>query len=239
MSTTNWNVDVANSGIHFAIRHMVVSKVRGRFAKYAGTIRLDEAEMTRSVIEVSIDVASIGARPTDSTVPLRRPLDFSRRTARPVDAPRSRHVSLESMLQPVTRTAHSGNSTRLSLSSSGPTNEPGPRSCMDCVVNSLESRTRRRPSAPSTGRSRSLESRGRSPSSYEPPEPREVRSRSQEEPCCPRTASPQLRVVHGGLRNWRPSRGESPARSSAMIAADDTGSQYTRSPERSSCPARI
>jgi polyisoprenoid-binding protein YceI len=59
MTTHNWNVDATHSGVHFSIRHMVVSKVRGRFAKYAGTIALDEADLTRSVVQATIDAASI------------------------------------------------------------------------------------------------------------------------------------------------------------------------------------
>jgi polyisoprenoid-binding protein YceI len=59
MTNNTWNIDETHSGIHFAIRHMVVSKVRGRFAKYSGTIELDDEDLTRSTIEVTIDAASI------------------------------------------------------------------------------------------------------------------------------------------------------------------------------------
>lgn len=55
----NWNIDAAHSGINFSIRHMVVSKVRGRFAKYTGSVQLDESDFTRSSIEAEIDVSSI------------------------------------------------------------------------------------------------------------------------------------------------------------------------------------
>ncbi|HVR63895.1 MAG TPA: YceI family protein [Polyangia bacterium] len=54
-----WNIDPAHSGVNFSIRHMVVAKVRGRFTKFSGTVSLDEADLTRSVIEASIDTASI------------------------------------------------------------------------------------------------------------------------------------------------------------------------------------
>ncbi len=39
MTTNNWNLDTVHSGINFTVRHMVVSKVRGRFAKFNGTRR--------------------------------------------------------------------------------------------------------------------------------------------------------------------------------------------------------
>jgi polyisoprenoid-binding protein YceI len=59
MTTNIWNIDAVHSGINFSIRHMVVSKVRGRFAKYSGTLNLDEVDLTRSTLEATIDVASI------------------------------------------------------------------------------------------------------------------------------------------------------------------------------------
>lgn len=58
MTTKTWNIDQSHSGINFSIRHMVVSKVRGRFTKYSGTLELGE-ELTDSKVEVSIDAASI------------------------------------------------------------------------------------------------------------------------------------------------------------------------------------
>ncbi|HEX7836189.1 MAG TPA: YceI family protein [Kofleriaceae bacterium] len=57
--TSTWNIDAAHSGISFAIRHMVFSKVRGRFATYTGTIQLEDGDLSRSSVEVSIDAASI------------------------------------------------------------------------------------------------------------------------------------------------------------------------------------
>jgi len=59
MTTNAWNIDLAHSSINFSIRHMVVSKVRGRFAKYTGKLNLDESDLTRSVVEATIDASSI------------------------------------------------------------------------------------------------------------------------------------------------------------------------------------
>ena len=55
MTTNNWNIDAAHSGINFSVRHMVVSKVRGRFAKYTGALALDDGDLTRSTVEATID----------------------------------------------------------------------------------------------------------------------------------------------------------------------------------------
>jgi len=60
MTTTHpWNIDAVHSGINFSVRHMVVSKVRGRFARYTGTVNLDDSDLTRSSVEAIIDAASI------------------------------------------------------------------------------------------------------------------------------------------------------------------------------------
>ena len=58
-TTNNWNLDTVHSGINFSVRHMVVSKVRGRFAKFTGNIALDESDLGRSVVEATIDASSI------------------------------------------------------------------------------------------------------------------------------------------------------------------------------------
>jgi polyisoprenoid-binding protein YceI len=58
-TNSNWNLDTVHSGINFSVRHMVVSKVRGRFAKFSGTIALDENDLARSVVEATIDASSI------------------------------------------------------------------------------------------------------------------------------------------------------------------------------------
>jgi polyisoprenoid-binding protein YceI len=73
--TNNWNIDAAHSGINFSIRHMVVSKVRGRFAKYTGRVDLDDADLTRSVVEATIDAASIDTGTAQRDAHLRSP-DF-------------------------------------------------------------------------------------------------------------------------------------------------------------------
>jgi len=58
-TTNSWNLDTVHSGINFSVRHMVVSKVRGRFAKFTGNVALDESDLTRSTVEATIDASSI------------------------------------------------------------------------------------------------------------------------------------------------------------------------------------
>src|SRR5512135_644304 len=59
MSMQTWNFDLVHSSINFHARHLMVSKVHGRFTKWDGLLELDPEDPTRSRIEVTIDAASI------------------------------------------------------------------------------------------------------------------------------------------------------------------------------------
>lgn len=59
MAAQTWTIDKAHSDIFFTVRHMVITKVRGRFTKWDGTLILDEQDWSKSHVEVSIDAASI------------------------------------------------------------------------------------------------------------------------------------------------------------------------------------
>ena len=59
MENATWNLDTTHSNIGFSVRHMVFAKVRGRFATWSGTARLDAQDLTRSSVEVEIDANSI------------------------------------------------------------------------------------------------------------------------------------------------------------------------------------
>jgi len=75
MTTNNWNIDAAHSGINFSIRHMVVAKVRGRFDKFTGAVNIDDSDMTRSHVEATIDASSIDTGTPQRDTHLRSP-DF-------------------------------------------------------------------------------------------------------------------------------------------------------------------
>ena len=53
-----WAIDPIHSDVSFTVRHMMVSKVRGRFSKFEGTIRLGD-DFADSSVEASIDMGSI------------------------------------------------------------------------------------------------------------------------------------------------------------------------------------
>ena len=54
-----WDIDPAHSEIGFKVRHMMVSNVRGSFQEVKGALEFDEADITRSSIDVTIVAASI------------------------------------------------------------------------------------------------------------------------------------------------------------------------------------
>ncbi len=56
---TTWKFDPAHTNVQFSSRHMMVTTVHGRFTHVDGTIVLDEADPTRSSVEVDIDAASL------------------------------------------------------------------------------------------------------------------------------------------------------------------------------------
>lgn len=62
MSNTQWDFDLVHSSINFHVRHLMVSKVHGRFSKWSGILELDEQDLTRSRVEVTIDASSIDTK---------------------------------------------------------------------------------------------------------------------------------------------------------------------------------
>src|SRR3954469_19474044 len=73
--TTTWNVDPAHSLVEFAVKHLMISTVRGRFGDVKGTIRINEAEPNRSQVEIEVPTASIDTRAEQRDAHLRSP-DF-------------------------------------------------------------------------------------------------------------------------------------------------------------------
>ena len=56
---SNWDLDPAHSEIEFAVRHMMVTTVRGQFHKFAVAMNFDEAHPELSTVEAHIDASSI------------------------------------------------------------------------------------------------------------------------------------------------------------------------------------
>jgi polyisoprenoid-binding protein YceI len=71
--STTWTADLAHSSVEFAVKHLVISTVKGRFAKYAASITTLDGVLTG--ITAEIDPASIDTGIDQRDVHLRSP-DF-------------------------------------------------------------------------------------------------------------------------------------------------------------------
>ena len=65
-----WKVDRENSKIAFAIKHLRLTTVRGRFLRFAGFIHIDEENPQMSLVEGTVDAASVktGLGPRDQSL---------------------------------------------------------------------------------------------------------------------------------------------------------------------------
>jgi polyisoprenoid-binding protein YceI len=54
-----YQVDPSHTSVNFMVRHLAIYKVRGQFHKFTGTIRYDEADITQSALEGTIQVDSL------------------------------------------------------------------------------------------------------------------------------------------------------------------------------------
>jgi polyisoprenoid-binding protein YceI len=56
---STWTLDPDHSTAQFKVKHLMISNVKGVFEKISGTLNLDDRDITKSKVDVSIDIASI------------------------------------------------------------------------------------------------------------------------------------------------------------------------------------
>jgi polyisoprenoid-binding protein YceI len=61
-ATSTWQIDPAHSAAQFSIRHLAISTVRGGFSKVKGTVSFDDKDVSRSSVDVTIDVSTVDTR---------------------------------------------------------------------------------------------------------------------------------------------------------------------------------
>jgi polyisoprenoid-binding protein YceI len=66
-----WNLDPAHSGLQFAVKHMVISTVRGNFRGFEVDAEIDETNLANSRATVRIDAASMTTGNADRDAHLR------------------------------------------------------------------------------------------------------------------------------------------------------------------------
>lgn len=57
-----WVIDDAHTTVGFSVKHMMVTEQKGAFDKFKGTLELDDKDVTKSKVDVEIDVASINTK---------------------------------------------------------------------------------------------------------------------------------------------------------------------------------
>jgi polyisoprenoid-binding protein YceI len=61
-ATSTWQLDPAHSSAQFAVRHLAISTVRGAFSKVTGTVVFDDKDVSKSSVDVTIDVSTVDTR---------------------------------------------------------------------------------------------------------------------------------------------------------------------------------
>ena len=61
-ATTAWHIDPVHSHVEFAVRHLMISTVRGRFREFSGTLTGDPSDPAGASVTITIDAASIDTR---------------------------------------------------------------------------------------------------------------------------------------------------------------------------------
>jgi polyisoprenoid-binding protein YceI len=61
-STSTWKIDPAHTHVEFAVKHLMISTVKGRFADVEGDIVVSDGDPTRSSVTATIKALSIDTR---------------------------------------------------------------------------------------------------------------------------------------------------------------------------------
>jgi len=61
-ATSDWQIDPAHSAAQFAVKHLAISTVRGAFTSVKGSVQFDDKDITKSTVDVTIDVNSVDTR---------------------------------------------------------------------------------------------------------------------------------------------------------------------------------
>jgi len=62
MARTTWQIDPSHASVGFAVRHLMISTVRGRFSDVRGTVSADGDDFRTAEVTVTIGTASVDTR---------------------------------------------------------------------------------------------------------------------------------------------------------------------------------
>ena len=75
VNVQEWQIDAAHTSVEFAVKHLMISTVKGRFADVSGRLKGDITNPNSFELDVRIDTASIDTRQAQRDAHLRSP-DF-------------------------------------------------------------------------------------------------------------------------------------------------------------------
>jgi polyisoprenoid-binding protein YceI len=58
-ATSTWQIDPAHTAAEFAVKHLMISTVRGAFKGVTGTVVWDDQDITKSTVNVTIDATTV------------------------------------------------------------------------------------------------------------------------------------------------------------------------------------
>jgi polyisoprenoid-binding protein YceI len=71
-----WDIDENHSAAQFSVRHLAISTVRGSFNKVSGSVQYDPSNPAKTIIDATIDAASVDTRVEKRDNDLRSPSFF-------------------------------------------------------------------------------------------------------------------------------------------------------------------
>ena len=96
VGTSGWEIDPAHSHVEFAVKHLMIATVKGRFTDVRGTVSMEDSAPATATVDVTIGVASIDTREEKRDEHLRS-ADFFDATRFPVITFRSRRIQGDSL----------------------------------------------------------------------------------------------------------------------------------------------
>jgi polyisoprenoid-binding protein YceI len=75
-AAARWTLDPGHSAVGFSVRHLMITNVRGEFARFRGDVTYDPARPEATRIDATIEVASLDTRELKRDADLRSPLFF-------------------------------------------------------------------------------------------------------------------------------------------------------------------
>ncbi len=61
-ATSTWQLDPAHSAAQFSVKHLAISTVRGGFSGVTGSVVFDDKDVSKSSVDVTIDVNTVDTR---------------------------------------------------------------------------------------------------------------------------------------------------------------------------------